>query len=169
MPLFRLSDDTPVAVRQIQPTDKRLIAAARSRFSDETMYRRFLSPKPRLSNAELRYLTEVDGRDHVAFVAVHADRPWELLGVGRFVRLRTDPAAADVAIIVADEHQGKGLGKRLSLILGDAARERGIERFVASMLSDSPAAHRLMHALTDRLEDHGHQQGVHELVADLAA
>ena len=169
MTLFRLADGTPVMIRPIRPSDRELFAPARRRFSDTTMYRRFMSPKPVLSNAELRFLTEVDGFDHVAFVAVRADDPRYLVAVARFVRLARDPATAEAAIVVADTEQGQGLGKQLALVLADAARERGIERFMATMLSDNRAAHALMRTLSLRLEDHGHEQGVHELVADLAA
>jgi RimJ/RimL family protein N-acetyltransferase len=156
-------------IRPISLRDKQLFRESRGRFSELTMYRRFLSSKPVLSSAELRYLTEVDGHDHVAFVAVLARDPSYLLGVGRFVRLPDDRTTADAAIIVADAHQGMGLGKGLALALADAARERGVERFQATLLSDNPAAHRLMRALALRLEDRGQDQGVHELVAELAA
>jgi RimJ/RimL family protein N-acetyltransferase len=167
--LFRLSDGTPVMIRPIRPSDRALFPLARRRFSDKTMYQRFMSPKPVLSNSELRYLTEVDGFDHVAYVAVRADDPRYLVAVARFVRLKHDPATAEAAIVVADAEQGQGLGKKLALLLADAARESGIERFMATMLSDNPAAHALMRTLALRLEDHGHDQGVHELVAELAA
>jgi RimJ/RimL family protein N-acetyltransferase len=158
-----------VTIRPIRPSDRELFPLARKRFSDRTMYQRFLSPKPFLSSSELRYLTQVDGFDHVAFVAVRADDPRELVAVARFVRLKDDPRTAEAAIIVADAQQRQGLGKQLALALADAARERGIERFMATMLSDNPAAHALMRTLALRLEDRGHDRGVHELVADLAA
>ena len=167
--LYRLRDGSPVMIRPIRPSDRELFAPARKRFSDETMYRRFMSPKPVLSHSELRYLTNVDGFDHVALVAVRADDPRFLVAVARFVRLRNDPGTAETAIVIADAEQGQGLGKKLALVLADAARERGIERFMATMLSDNPAAHALMRTLALRLEDRGHQQGVRELVADLAA
>ena len=158
-----------MAVRPIHPRDRELFKANRNRFSEQTMYRRFMSPKPVLSSSELRYLTEVDGFDHVAFIAVRADDPRHMLGVARFVRLQDEPRTAEAAIVVADAQQGQGLGKKLAQVLADAGRERGIERFVATMLSDNPAAHALMRTLARRLEDGGHDRGVHELVADLAA
>ena len=86
-------------------------------------YRRFLAPKPRLSPSELRYLTEVDGRDHVALVAVAPRTPptaWS--GVGRFVRLAEAPDTAEFAIVVADDWQGRGLGRALAERLAAAAR-----------------------------------------------
>ncbi len=169
MTLFRLSHGTAVMIRPIQPSDSQLFRPARKRFSDKTMYRRFMSAKPILSTAELRYLTEVDGFDHVAFVAVHADDPRHLVAVARFVRLKNDPTTAEAAIVVADAEQGQGLGKRLALVLADAARERGIRRIHATMLSDNPPALALMRVIAGRLSDGGHVSGMHELVVDLAA
>ena len=168
---FRLTDGSLVRIRPIQASDKFLFERSKraGSFSDETMQRRFLAPKPILSRSELRYLTEVDGRDHVALVAVKDHAPGELVAVARFVRLHDDPSTAEAAIVVADAKQGKGLGKKLALMLADAARERGIVRIQGTLLSDNPAAHRLMKAIGRRLEDHGHERGVHELVAELAA
>jgi RimJ/RimL family protein N-acetyltransferase len=91
-----------------------------------------------------------------------------IVGVARFVRDREDPTTAEAAIVVADELQGQGLGKRMGFLLADAARERGVQRFVASMLSDNLAAHRLFRAISVRLSS-GHAHGVRELVAELAA
>jgi protein lysine acetyltransferase len=168
---FRLTDGSLVRIRPIQPSDKFLFERSKraGSFSDATMQRRFLAPKPMFSRSELRYLTEVDGHDHVAFVAVKDHAPGELVAVARFVRLRDDPSTAEAAIVVADAKQGMGLGRKLALMLADAAREAGVERIQGTMLSDNPAAHRLMRTIGRRLEDRGHDHGLHELVAELAA
>ncbi|HEX8052007.1 MAG TPA: GNAT family N-acetyltransferase [Thermoleophilaceae bacterium] len=165
---MRLADGTRVVIRPIRPADRRLLEHSRDRFSDESMRRRFLAPKPRLTSSELRYLTEVDGEDHYAVVAVPLDDLETIVGVGRFVRLADEPGAAEAAIIVADYVQGKGLGKRLAHELADAARDRGIRRFRASMLSDNRAALALMRTLSERLESH-YDQGYREVVSELAA
>ena len=86
---------------------------------------RFLAPKNRLSLAELRYLTEVDHVDHYALVAVLADDPTTMAGVGRWVRDREHPDAAEVAVVVGDCHQGQGLGTTLGTALADGARALG--------------------------------------------
>jgi acetyltransferase len=166
--VVRLADGTRVVIRPIRPADRRLLEHSRDRFSDESMRRRFLAPKPRLTSSELRYLTEVDGEDHYAVVAVPLDDLETIVGVGRFVRLADEPGAAEAAIIVADYVQGKGLGKRLAHELADAARDRGIRRFRASMLSDNRAALALMRTLSERLESH-YDQGYREVVSELAA
>ena len=166
--LVRLQDGLRVVIREIRPTDRELLERSRGRFSDESMRRRFLGPKPRLTTSELRYLTEVDGYDHFAVVAVPLDDLDTIVGVARWVRLTDDPTAAEAAIIVADELQGRGLGKRLAHELADAARDRGIRRFTASMLTDNTAALALMRTLSDRLDSH-YEEGYREVVSELAA
>jgi acetyltransferase len=162
----QLSDGTQVTVRPIRPADKARLAAGLTRLSETSIQRRFLGPKPKLTAAELRYLTEVDGHDHYAIVAeLHGD----LVASARWVRLHEDPEAAEAAVVVCDALQGKGLGKELARLLADAARRHGIRRIHATMLSDNPPALALMRVIAERLSDGGHVQGVHEVVADLPA
>jgi GNAT superfamily N-acetyltransferase len=152
-------------VREIRPDDKPLISAGFARLSPQSVYRRFLSAKPSLSAAELRYLTEVDGVDHYALVALSGP---SIVAVARFVRLRDDPAAAEVAVTVCDELQGRGVGKALGLVLADAARERGIRSFTADILAENVPARRLMRALDERLAA-SREGPVDHMIAHLAA
>ncbi len=166
----RLPDGAQVLLRPIRADDKRMLADGLRRLSDESVQRRFLTPKRSFSRAELRYLTEVDGRDHVALVAEDPASPERrLIAVGRFVRLRDDGDAAEVAVTVADEWQGRGLGSLLGMHLAHSARNRGVRRFTATMSSQNVPAHRLMARLTEHLEQHHVGGGVDELVLDLAA
>jgi GNAT superfamily N-acetyltransferase len=166
----RLPDGAPVLIRPIRADDKRMLTDGLRRLSDESVHRRFLTPKRSFSRAELRYLTEVDGRDHVALVAEHPSGPVRrLIAVGRFVRLAEDPHAAEVAVTVADDWQRRGLGSMLSEQLASEARRLGIRRFTATMAADNVPAHRLMARLTDHLEQHHAGSGVDELVLDIAA
>jgi RimJ/RimL family protein N-acetyltransferase len=165
---IRLEDGTELLVRPIRATDKARLAAGLTRLSETSRQKRFLGPKPRLTASELRYLTEVDGRDHYAIVAVLPGTD-DIVASARWVRLASDPLAAEAAVVVCDDLQGKGLGKELARMLADAARERGIRRIHATMLSDNPPAMALMHVIAARLSDGGHQQGMHEVVAELAA
>jgi RimJ/RimL family protein N-acetyltransferase len=138
--------------------------------SPQSVQRRFLTPKSSFSRAELRYLTEVDGRDHVALVAEYPGEPVRrLIAVARFVRLQEDPDAAEVAIVVADDWQRRGLGSLLAEQLAARARGTGIRRFTATMASDNVPAHRLMTKLTQHLEEHHTGAGVSEVVLELAA
>ena len=161
-------DGTQLYVRHVKPGDKQLIAKAWTLLSEESQRKRFLAPKPRLTASDLRYLTEIDGHDHVALIAVRLDDPNRLVAVARYVRLKDDPETAEVAVTVADPMQGQRIGSMLGVLLADEARGRGIKRFSASILTDNAPALRLMAAMTDRLSGHT-DHGVRDLVADLAA
>jgi acetyltransferase len=178
--LVSLSDGTQVRIRPIRPADKALLEDGLRRLSLESIRRRFLSAKPRFSAAELRYLTEVDGHDHVALVAVLDSAPGCLVAVARSVRLPDGGDTAEVAIVVGDDWQGLGLGGALAEALADAVRRTGIRRIAATMLGDNLPARRLMRRMAGRLQDAGEaagpvlrdlgvHDGVRELTVELAA
>src|SRR3954449_9887310 len=116
-------------IRPIVPEDKALLVAGLRALSPETAMKRFLSPKASFSAAELRYLTEVDQHDHIAYVVVDGA---QLVAVARCVR--TGPDVADVAIVIGDRWQGLGLGRRLLRMLAARALEEGITRLAGTML-----------------------------------
>ena len=167
--LKRLPDGTQILIRPIRPDDKRMLEQGLHNLSETSVQRRFLTPKPRFSRAELRYLTEVDGRNHVALVAERPNGPARaLIGVARYVRLPDDPEAAEVAVVVADHWQGRGIGTLLVDELAPRARARGVRRFTATMASDNRPAHRLSEKLSRHAEERRHG-GVTDVVTDLAA
>jgi len=164
--LHTLPDGTRVFFRHIQPDDKGRLAMGLSRLSPASRHARFLMPKPRFSSSELRYLTEIDGFDHVAIVAVLADDPDAFVGVARYVRLREDPESAEAAVVVADALQGQGLGRELGRRLADTAARAGVKRFTATLLGENAASHRLFEAISARV-DARYGGGLEELVAEL--
>jgi RimJ/RimL family protein N-acetyltransferase len=119
------------------------------------------------SEQELRYLTEVDGVDHLALVAVLAGDPDQVVGVARCVRQEPSGDTAEFAIVVGDALQGEGLGTVLAGALADAACGVGIRRFSATTLADNEAVERLLDALATRLEHNALSGGVRELIAEL--
>ena len=163
-----LRNGTRVLIRPIRPDDKALLARGMASLSPQSARLRFLAPKNHLTLAELRYLTEVDHVDHYALVAVLADDPSTMAGVGRWVRDGDHPDAAEVAIVVGDCYQRQGLGTALGTALGDGARALGIARFTAMMLPENTAAQRLFAHISGRLSTRV-EGGTYELVADLAA
>ena len=168
--LVHLRDGTPVLIRPIRADDKRFLSQGLRNMSELSVQRRFLAPKSRFSQSELRYLTEVDGHNHVALVAESPTQPARrLIGVARFVRLPEDPGVAEAAIVVADDWHGRGVGSKLAGALAARARGGGIRRVTATMAADNLPALRLMEKLTEELERHHTGSGVSELFADLAA
>lgn len=82
----------------------------------------------------LRYLTEIDHHDHEALIGID-EATGEALGVARYVREVERPDAADVAVTVIDDWQGKGLGTLLLEVLSARARDEAVTRFTALMLA----------------------------------
>jgi GNAT superfamily N-acetyltransferase len=165
----RLTDGTAVRIRPVDPDDKAQLAAGLRALSRDTIHKRFLAAKPRFSSSELRYLTEIDGVNHLALVALLPERSDQLIAVARCVRMPDRPDTAEFAIVVGDPWQAKGLGTRLSELLADAARRVGIRRFAGTMLGDNVAAERLMQTFATRLEWGAISGGVREVYAELAA
>jgi acyl-CoA synthetase (NDP forming)/RimJ/RimL family protein N-acetyltransferase len=128
-----LRDGHTVRVRPIAPEDAVELGRFHDRQSPESVYFRFMSPRPQLSEKELRYFTEIDYRDRMAFVAVLGD---EIVAVARYERYKgTD--TAEVAFFVDDRHNGRGLATVMLEYLAAAARHRGIRRFTASTLPNN--------------------------------
>ena len=125
--------------RPIEPQDKEILAAGFARLSPESRYRRFFRSIDHLSDAQLRYLTEVDGDDHVAWVAVLPDEPPELQGAGvaRWVRIANEPEVAEGAVTVVDSLHGHGIGKTLLYLVTHEAIEKGIRKVRAWVLGDN--------------------------------
>lgn len=129
-------DPAPIVIRPIRPDDKEAVARGFSRLGERSRYRRFLAPHGDLSRAELRYFTEVDHVDHEALVAIDPATA-EGVGVARYVRLADDSAAAEMAVAVVDDWQGRGVGGRLTAALAERARAEGIRRFTALVLAEN--------------------------------
>ncbi len=141
-----LRDGSKVLVRRVQRSDAPLLADGFSRLSAESRRRRFLARKDQLSPAELRYFTDIDHHDHEALGALdHTDGRG--VGVARYVRDPTDPQAAEIAVTIIDDWQGRGLGTELLARLSDRARAAGICRFTALVAADNQAMTALLRGL----------------------
>lgn len=148
---FALDDGTTLRMRPLRADDRERLAEGLSRMSPQSRYLRFFTAKTRLTDAELRYLTEVDGHDHYA-VGICRMLPdgseGEGVAVGRFVRLPDDPTTAEPAIAVIDDMQGKGLGRRLMNRLIAAAAARDVQQFRTEFLATNAAMHDLIATLS---------------------
>jgi RimJ/RimL family protein N-acetyltransferase len=141
-----LRDGSSVLVAPLHVDDRGRFLSGLGKASQESLYRRFMTPIERFSESDLRYLLEVDHRDHEALLAVDEDSG-EAVGVARFVRLPDKPDAAEAAVIVVDPWQGRGLGKALSRLLAERARELGVRRFEALLLVENEAMMALLESL----------------------
>jgi GNAT superfamily N-acetyltransferase len=129
-----LRDGRVVDIRPLERGDRAALAAAIAWLSPDSRYLRFATPKPRMSERELDHLVDVDHHDHEALVAIDPLTGWGV-AVVRYVRVPGEPGAVEVAATVADEWQGRGLGRALLARLTDRAREEGHSALRASVLA----------------------------------
>jgi len=133
-----LRDGSAVLIRPVRGTDAPLLADGFARLSPRSRRMRFLGTKTTLSTAELSYFTEVDHHNHEAIGALSAD-DGRGVGIARYVRDAGDPQAAEIAVTVVDDWQGRGLGTELLSRLSDRARQAGIDRFTALAAAENAA------------------------------
>ena len=126
---FALDDGTRVELHLMDPQDAAELVRFHHTLSEETTFLRFFTIHPELSAEEVARFTTVDHVDREALVAVVDDH---LVAVARLDRLGEDEA--EVAFVVADHLQGRGLGSTLFTRLAARARELGVRRFVAETL-----------------------------------
>jgi len=144
-----LRDGARVRVRPIRPEDEAGLVDLYGRLSTHTAYQRFFSVMRRLPPDWAHFLANVDHRRRFALVAERPDggRP-ALVAVARY-EPSEDPGVAEVAFVVQDDWQNRGLG---TLLLGDllrAAAANGIERFRAWVLADNRRMLDLLARFTD--------------------
>jgi RimJ/RimL family protein N-acetyltransferase len=134
-----LRDGSAVLIRPVRSTDAALLADGFIQLSERSRRRRFLGRKNTLKEAELRYYTGIDHHDHEAPGAVDHVRGGGV-GIARYVRDREDPGAAEIAVTIVDDWQGRGLGTELLARLSGRACQEGIRRFTALVAADNAAA-----------------------------
>jgi RimJ/RimL family protein N-acetyltransferase len=122
-----------MSLRPIRRDDVALLVRFHQRLSSQSIYRRYFSLHPVLSELELRYLTDVDYVTRFAFVVEYLG---DLIGVGRFDRI-PETSDAEVAFIVSDEFHHLGIGLMLLERLADVAWSLGITAFCAETQADN--------------------------------
>jgi len=159
-----LRDGSQVQIREVRGSDAPLLADGFARLSARSRQQRFLSPKHSLSAAELRFLTEVDHHDHEAIGAL-SPADGRGVGIARYIRDPGDPEAAEIAVTIADDWQGRGLGTELLARLSERARQEGICRFTATIAYGNAAMATLLQNMGAELA--GHDHGTVDYVVDL--
>lgn len=141
-PHFNLRDGSVYRIRPIEKSDRQLLQAGFQRLSPNSRRMRFFSVKKALTETDLDFLTNPDGRDHIALGAARLDAQGnevEGLGAARCIRLAPGSDTAELAIAVVDELQGEGIGSRMLKRLVKYARRQGIRRFRCEVLAENNA------------------------------
>ncbi|MEU7049286.1 bifunctional acetate--CoA ligase family protein/GNAT family N-acetyltransferase [Streptomyces eurythermus] len=165
-----LRDGGTARIRPITVDDADRLVSFYEQVSDESKYYRFFAPYPRLSAKDVHRFTHHDFVDRVGLAATIGG---EFIATVRYDRIGTDglPASApadeaEVAFLVQDAHQGRGVASALLEHIAAVARERGIRRFAAEVL---PANTKMIKVFTDAgyTQKRSFEDGVVRLELDL--
>ncbi|MFJ7077608.1 GNAT family N-acetyltransferase [Streptomyces sp. NPDC098781] len=165
-----LRDGGTARIRPITIDDAERLVSFYEQVSDESKYYRFFAPYPRLSAKDVHRFTHHDFVDRVGLAATVGG---EFIATVRYDRIGADgmPASApadeaEVAFLVQDAHQGRGVASALLEHIGAVARERGIRRFAAEVL---PANTKMIKVFTDAgyTQKRSFEDGVVRLEFDL--
>lgn len=136
----KLKNGKAVFIRFLNKSDKEYIEKGYKELSYKSQYFRFISPPSSLSDKYLKYLTEIDNKNHVALIAFALEKPLKrAIGVARYIKLIDNPGSAEYAITVADLYQNQGLGTILFNLLIDHAKGNNINILTGYILSENYA------------------------------
>jgi len=135
---IRLKDGTPVLIRLLCQDDKEELKIGFDKLSTKSKYCRFFVPISSLSNSQLKHLTEMDNKNHLALCAYVVGQDGMFgIGVARYIRIEDEPESAEFALTIIDDYQSRGLGTELLNLLIHSARKNGIRKFIGYMLAEN--------------------------------
>lgn len=143
---FTLEDGRAVRVRPLRVSDRAKYVEAVAGLSPRSRYLRFAAPIPRMSDRLLDQMMQFDGDRHVVYAAFTPDET-AVVGVVRYIRSAHAPQSAEVAIAVADDWQGHGLGRQLFELVVEHARLAGLYSLIATTLTENRVAAQLVRAI----------------------
>ena len=143
-----LRDGSRVHLRPIRPEDEHVLIELFQHLSPQSIYQRFFTALPELSEGMARYLSHVNYTNRFALVA---EAEGETIGVGRYERTN-DPDVVELSLVIEDAWQGRGLGRILLRETMRAAEANGIHRFRADVLAENRRMLRLLVEETDVIE-----------------
>lgn len=138
MIVHQLKNGSPVLIRPLRPDDRETIRRGVAELSSRSLYFRFLRTVRELSDEELTYLTETDGRNHFALLATNTEET-RGLAVARWVRLAEEPQVGEFAITVVDSHHGLGLATLLLACIVKSGKKAGLQTLRAYIHRENSA------------------------------
>lgn len=159
-----LRDGTPVLLRPIKPTDERMEQEFLYSLSDESIYLRFFSSMGAFPHERVQYYTTIDYDTQMAIIAV-LDRNGveQMIAVGRYIKEK-DSDVAELALLVEEDWQGKGLGTMLQQYLEQIAKNRNIGGFKVEILEQNKRAIRLFTKAASGKVETKFEQGIYTAV-----
>ena len=164
--IVELRDGTRALIRPIRPSDRMRLNEGFESASTWSIFMRFLSPQPHLSERQLDYLTAVDHIRHEAVIAVDPSTG-QSFGTARYVRSDEQPDTAEFAVGVGDRWMRLGLGTALLTALAKRARQVGIVRLTGLIHPDNVAIQRLIAKVAGQHETRPAGEGALEVIVEL--
>lgn len=160
-----LRDGSTVEIRALRPEDRQDMLAAIDRTSAQSLQRRFFAPKRGFSEQELAFFMNIDFDNHVALVAQIDENGGPVIaGGGRYIV--GQQCRAELAFVVVDQYQGKGIATALLRHLIAIAREAGLQQLTAEVLAENAAMLKVFKAFGFHFEP-SHDPGVRHLALKL--
>jgi RimJ/RimL family protein N-acetyltransferase len=132
-----------VEIRALRPSDRNALLLAAASVSDRSLYRRFFGVRRGFSDAEVASFVDVDFKNQVALVAIsHESGQQVIVAGGRYIIV--SPGMAEIAFMVVDEFQGRGIAGTMLRHLAELARTAGLTAFVAEVMADNSAMLRVL-------------------------
>jgi len=133
-----LRDGSPVEIRALRPEDEADMLAALEQTSAQSLQRRFFVMKRHFSDKELAFFMDIDFRNHVALVVLTEEASRKVIAGGaRYIVF--EPGRAEMAFVVIDAWQGRGIGSILMRHLAKLAGEAGLRELTAEVLPENAA------------------------------
>jgi ribosomal protein S18 acetylase RimI-like enzyme len=134
----RLSDGSRIEIRALRPEDEADMLAALERTSPQSLQRRFFVMKRHFSEKERAFFMDIDFKNHVALVAIAEEAGHTVVvGGGRYIVF--EPGRAEMAFVVVDAWQGRGIGSILMRHLVEIASDAGLQELTAEVLPENAA------------------------------
>jgi len=164
---WKMADGRIVRVRPVRPEDGALMQAFFDRSSPETRYFRFMEQLDELPPSLIDRFTQIDYDREMALLAIaRSDDVDTMIGSARY-SLAPDGESVEFALVVADDWQRFGLGRRLMGALIDCARSKGYRNIVGDVLGNNPKMLRLMHGLGFEVQPHPEESALRRVVKAL--
>ncbi|MGD9871766.1 MAG: GNAT family N-acetyltransferase [Thauera sp.] len=165
---WKVGDGRPVRTRPVRPEDAKLLLGFFDALSPETRYMRFMEELDELSPAMVARFTQIDYDREMALIATTIDDKGaeQMIGIARYA-LAADGESVEFALVVADDWQRHGLGRRLMGALIEVARGKGFRSIFGDVLGKNAKMLRLMHSLGFLVQPHPEENALRRVVKAL--